>query len=105
MKRSKFKIFIVFMLALCFCVTLVACDFGSDDYNLNAGSNSNNSGNSGTKPVKETFGMFSYRGVYLTSYKTSDITETEAKDMITIGENQTDAVLNSLRIMKKKIQV
>ena len=96
MKRSKFKIFIVFMLALCFCVTLVACDFGSDDYNLNAGSNSNNSGNSGTKPVKETFGMFSYRGVYLTSYKTSDITETEAKDMITIGENQTDAVLNSL---------
>lgn len=102
MKKNIFKVFIVSVLTLCVCLTLIACDFGSNG-NYNNGNNNSNNSSSGTKPVKETFGMFSYRGVYLTSYKTSDITETEAKDMIPYGINQKDSIASTLKSSAKAV--
>lgn len=79
MKRTFLKLTVVAMLIVSVCALLVACN--------------NDKGNNNS-----TFGMFSYRGVYLTSYKNADISETQAKDMITTAVNEEQELADSLNM-------
>ncbi len=78
MKRNILKIAVVAMLIVSICTLFVACN--KDD------------------ETSATFGMFSFRGVYLTSYKTADITETQAKSMITTAATDEDASAKALSL-------